>query len=72
MVHKNPRIQRDAAILADAKQMEQELREAIRDALRDHKLRGDPIAVAENGRVIWIPADKISILEADTGAGITK
>ena len=37
------------------------LAEAVRDALIQHKRAGNPIAVWENGRVIWIPADEIKV-----------
>jgi hypothetical protein len=31
------------------------LRQAVRDALRQHKLAGNPVAIWRNGRVEWIP-----------------
>jgi hypothetical protein len=39
------------------------LAEAVRDALRQHKRAGNPIAVWDNGRVVWIPADEISLTD---------
>jgi hypothetical protein len=35
------------------------LTEAVRDALLQHKRTGNPIAVWEDGRVVWIPPDEI-------------
>ncbi|MGH7577594.1 MAG: hypothetical protein ACREM1_21030 [Longimicrobiales bacterium] len=35
------------------------LRHAVREALRRHKLAGNPVAVWEDGRVVWIPAEDI-------------
>lgn len=37
------------------------LREAVRDALRLHKLTGSPVAVWRDGRVQWIPAEEIPV-----------
>jgi hypothetical protein len=36
---------------------------AVRDALRQHKLAGNPIASWENGRVAWISPEDIKIDE---------
>ena len=33
----------------------------VRDALREHKLFGNPIAVWENGKVVWIPPADIPV-----------
>lgn len=53
------------------------LRAAVRDALRQHKLAGNPVAVWRNGRVEWIAPEDIPIDDADpddadraTGPGI--
>ena len=40
---------------------EKALKEAVRGAMIDHKRTGDPIAVWRNGKVVWIPANKIKI-----------
>ncbi len=37
------------------------LAEAVREALLQHKRAGNPIAVWEDGRVVWIPADEIVV-----------
>jgi len=39
---------------------EKALKEAVKEALLEHKLAGDPIAVWKNGKVVWIPAEKIT------------
>ena len=36
-------------------------RAAVRETLIEHKLRGWPVASAENGKVKWIPANEIVI-----------
>ena len=35
------------------------LRLAVRDALRQHKLAGNPVAVWRDGRVVWIQPEDI-------------
>jgi hypothetical protein len=45
-------------MLADA---DAAIRESVREALLMHKRLGNPVASWENGRVVWIPADQISI-----------
>jgi len=35
------------------------LRQAVREALLDHKRAGNPVAVWQNGRVEWIQPDDI-------------
>ena len=32
---------------------------AVREAILKHAQAGHPIAVSENGKVVWIPADEI-------------
>jgi hypothetical protein len=34
------------------------LRLPVREALRSHKLAGNPVAIWRNGRVEWIPAEE--------------
>jgi hypothetical protein len=44
------------------------LRDGVRDALRRHKEAGLPVAAWQNGKVIWIPPQKI-LVGAKPGAG---
>ena len=37
------------------------LQRAVREALWQHKIDGDPIVVWRNGRVEWIPAEEIPV-----------
>jgi hypothetical protein len=37
------------------------LRQAVREALLRHKLAGNPVAVWQNERVVWVPADEIPV-----------
>jgi hypothetical protein len=48
-------------MLAEADAVEAAVRESVRDALLMHKRLGNPVASWENGRVVWIPADQISV-----------
>ena len=37
------------------------LRQAVREALLNHKRAGNPVAVWQNDRVAWVPADEIPV-----------
>lgn len=37
------------------------MRQAVREALRRHKLLGLPIAVSRGGEVVWIPPEEIEV-----------
>jgi len=37
----------------------QALRQAVREALLDHKRAGNPVAIWRDGRVVWIPPEEI-------------
>jgi hypothetical protein len=37
------------------------LRQAVREALLSHKRAGNPVAVWQNERVVWVPADEIPV-----------
>ena len=50
----------------DPKRIERALRAAVRDALQRHKRDGDPVAVWRDGRVVWLPADEIPPLVAES------
>jgi hypothetical protein len=34
---------------------------AVKDALREHKLKCNPVATWKDGKVVWIPPEKIEI-----------
>jgi len=44
-----------------ARMAEKALKEAVKNAFLEHKLAGDPIAIWKNGKVVWIPAEKIPV-----------
>jgi len=37
------------------------VRKAVREAVRRHKLLGNPIAVGRGGKVVWIPPEEIEV-----------
>lgn len=44
------------------------LRQGVREALRQHKIAGNPVAVWRNGRVVWIrPEDIPDCTDSDDG-----
>jgi hypothetical protein len=45
--------------IADVERILFEMREAVREALAQHRRAGNPVAVWRNGRVEWIPAHEI-------------
>jgi hypothetical protein len=54
-----------AESLALAKKVEAAVQAAVRDALAAHKRAGNPIAVWENGQVVWIPPDEIVVFDLE-------
>lgn len=42
---------------------EKALKEAVAEVIEDHHLRGDPIAIWRDGKVVLVPADQISVRE---------
>jgi|CXWL01.1.fsa_nt_gi hypothetical protein len=57
--------QEDNEPFSDNEALDRAMREAARDALVEHKLRGVPIVIEQNGTIIWIPAEEIVIPELD-------
>jgi len=46
-------------ILADTKKVEHAFRAGVKRALRRHKQAGNPIAVWQNGQVVWLAPEEI-------------
>ena len=42
---------------------ERAMKEAVAEALAEHKRRGNPIAVWRNGKAVWIPPEEIVVPE---------
>ncbi|HUY92825.1 MAG TPA: hypothetical protein VMV10_29060 [Pirellulales bacterium] len=54
------------ALFADGREIDAALAKAVREALLEHKRAGNPIAVWENGRVVWIPPEEIVVDDEET------
>lgn len=52
-----------AAIFAEGTQIDRALRLAVREAVRRHKLLGNPVASWRDGKVCWLQPDQIEIPE---------
>ena len=39
----------------------------VREAMRRHKLLGEPIVVWRNGKVVWVPAEEIIVPDEANG-----
>ena len=52
-------------MLSQAKLMEAAIGESVREALLRHKRDGLPVATWRDGKVAWIPADLIQVVESD-------
>lgn len=48
-------------ILLETDLADRAVRKAVREALLRHKRLGQPIAVSEQGKVVWIPPEEIEV-----------
>jgi hypothetical protein len=48
-------------LLEDDDLIERALCDGVRDALRQHKLAGNPVPIWENGQVVWIQPQDIDV-----------
>jgi hypothetical protein len=46
-------------LFADGRLIDRAMKRAVRAAILDHKRAGNPICTLKNGRVVWIPPEKI-------------
>lgn len=56
-----------AAILADGTAIDNALKRAVQKAVLRHKLLGNPIAVWQDNKVVWLQPEEIPIPEEDLG-----
>ncbi len=49
--------------MSDSEGMAKAMGEAIREAVREHKLLGYPIVVWKDGKVVWIPPEEIELAD---------
>ena len=47
--------------------IQEALREAVQDAVREHKLLGQPIVIWRDGQVVWVPPEEIVLDEKPEG-----
>ena len=38
---------------------EKAMKEAVAETIQDHARTGDPLAIWRNGKVVWVPAEKL-------------
>ncbi len=50
-------------LLNDKSLLDKTLCQAVRQALRQHKRAGNPIAIWRDGHVVWIPPEEIPDIE---------
>jgi hypothetical protein len=48
-----------AEIFNDTNEVTQRARQAVRDALREHKRAGNPVAIWRDGKVVILPPEEI-------------
>jgi hypothetical protein len=52
-------------LFADGREIDAAIAKAVREAVLQHKRAGNPIAVWQDGRVVWIPPEEIVVDELD-------
>jgi len=52
-----------AEVLAEAEAVEAAVQEAVREALLEHKRAGNPVVGWHNGRLEWVPPERIPVEE---------
>lgn len=57
---------RDRKTLATGANADQAIKEAVREALLDHKRAGNPVAVWRDGKVVIVPPGEIDVDGTDT------
>ena len=51
------------AIFADGTEIDRALKKAVRLAVLEHKRAGNPIAIWQDGQVVWVPPEEIEVDE---------
>ena len=63
MKNEKYRVKADVSKLPLKVKAEMALKEAVAEAIAEHKRRGNPIAVWHDGKAVWIPPEEIVIPE---------
>jgi len=58
------------ALMDDGTVVDAAIKLAVREALRRHKLLGNPVAVWHDDKVCWLQPDEIVLPEEDSGSPI--
>jgi len=58
------------ALMDDGTVVDAAIKLAVREALRRHKLLGNPVAVWRDGKVCWLQPNEIVLPEEDSGSSI--
>lgn len=48
-------------VIADRDRITQALAEGVKDALKMHKLAGNPVVVRKEGNMVWLRPDEITV-----------
>jgi hypothetical protein len=61
---KSPEPERDIdAIFRDGTLIDRAMRRAVNQAIREHRLRGLPMVIQRDDKIIWVPAEEMELLE---------
>ncbi|MCX5832790.1 MAG: hypothetical protein NT140_13070 [Deltaproteobacteria bacterium] len=63
MKAKTRKIVKDIRDLPLKVKAEMALKEAVAEAIAEHKRQGNPIAVWRNGKAVWVPPEEIVVPE---------
>ena len=47
------------------------LRQAVQEALLSHKQAGNPVAIWQDQRVVWVPAEEIPVAHSDVEGDVS-
>jgi hypothetical protein len=53
-------------IIENGEQIDRAMRQAVQNALREHKRRGQYIVVWRDGKIVRVPPEEISVPEEET------
>ena len=56
-------IREDLSVFEDDEKISQSMGRAVQNALRMHKLLGQPIVIWRDGKVVWVPPEEIELEE---------
>ncbi|MCE5264175.1 MAG: hypothetical protein LLG97_11645 [Deltaproteobacteria bacterium] len=63
MKHRKRKVRKDILGLPLSVKAEMAMKEAVAEALAEHKRLGNPIAVWRDGKAVWVPPEEIVVPE---------